>query len=74
MLRVKVLTNSQKVSGDRGAWQLKEWKRCLIGGLADSDVLKKKAKETGRGQEAEMTMGTLPSYRCGGRIEAQRPN
>ena len=43
---------------------MREWKRCLIAGLFDSDVLKKKAKETGRGQEAEMAMGTLPSYRC----------
>lgn len=73
MLRVKVLTNSQKVSGDRGDWQLKEWKRCLFGGLADSDVLKKKTKETGKGQEAEMAMGALSRYRCGGRTEAQRP-
>lgn len=40
----------------------------------DSDVLKKEVKETGRGQEAEIAMGTLSSYRCGGRIEAQRPN
>lgn len=69
-----MFTNSQKISGNRGEWQLKEWKRCLIGGLTDSDVLKKKAKETGREQEAEMTMGTLSSYRCEARIEAQRPN